>query len=452
MFHRDRGPMTEMSADKLARVNVLLSSLPGDMAERMCTAAAKGDPALGRLLTYCRLGAEESARRRFFEPLDPVSGDPGAHRPSRAYAPAALQQTIWSWLDEIAPDVTAAAREAASDFDTDAPGRLDGMRVRAAEVMVEQIHGLKDNPKAAKKLRARLEMTDFEPIENVASLLRAAPVTRAALDGLPAYIGEFTDELSASVRDRYETACDRDPDAAVWVLFLVMARMDRPWRLLRVFERIARREDDLLLSRTDMAEIGEALLLDAEHHLDGFAAAPQTVAEAEAAAGALADFAAVTVGMTREIGIRKDGAWGAKLFELRQRASENMTRLHRAALDAFKRATPEEGGLKRPVGPAPKSGEPGHERACALGRFLIITRDDSSRAAVGNAHQATLEEINERLERFADKLLYSIRSGTGDQVETLSARLEDVAGLMRETGAGEAAEIFLRRVAAARAA
>jgi hypothetical protein len=59
---------------------------------------------------------------------------------------------------------------------------------------------------------------------------------------------------------------------------------------------------------------------DAEHHLTGFATPPQTVRAGRGVPRrALTDFAAVTVGMTREIGIRKDGAWGQKLFELRSR-------------------------------------------------------------------------------------------------------------------------------------
>jgi hypothetical protein len=80
--------MSGLSADKIARVSALMASLPGDMAERMCAAARKADPALGRLLDYCRDGPDASARRLFFAPLADVSGEPGEDRPSRAYAPA----------------------------------------------------------------------------------------------------------------------------------------------------------------------------------------------------------------------------------------------------------------------------------------------------------------------------------------------------------------------------
>ena len=444
--------MTQLTKDKIKRVSALLQSMPGDMADRLCSAARQGDPVLGRLMDYCRAGPEESARRRFFEPLEAVSGDPETARPSRAYAPETLQRAVWSWLSTIAPEVMDPAHAAAQAFGADQPGRLDPERVKAAAAIYAALKAAEQDPKAAKKLRARLGVTDFEPVRHLAGLLRTAPATRAALDGVPVFIGEFTEDLSGLVRDRYETSADADPDAAVWFLFLVMARMDRPWRLLRVFERIARREDDLLVSRTDMAAIGDALLRDAEHHASGFATPPATLAEADAAVRALADFAAVTVGMTREIGIRKDGAWGKRMLELRQLASTNMERIHEAAREAFRRVTPEEGGLRVRITTPARPGEEGYERARALGRFLSKTRDDAGRAAVGNAHQGVIDEIRTRLETLADRLLISVRNSSPEESAAAAERLEDVAGLMASVGAEASSEVFLRRLAAACAA
>lgn len=444
--------MAGLSKDKIARISALIGALPGDMAERLCAAARAGDPALGRVLDYCREGRDASARRRFFAPLEDVSGEPEVNRPSRAYAPESLQVRVWEWLAEIAPAAVASANDAALDFEDDSPGRLDKDRVDAAASMLAALRAVSDAPKDAKKLRARLALEDFEPVRHLAGLLHAAPVTRAALEGLPSVITDFSESVSASVRDRYEEASEADPDAAVWVLFLVMARMERPWALLRVFEKIARRGDDLLVSRTDMAEIGDALLRDAEHHLTGFSAIPSTEDEAEAAAQALAQFAAATIGMTREIGIRKDGDWGKKLFELRTRASEQMTRIHEAARNAFRNATPEEGGARRNSGPPPGPGDEKYKHACALGAFLVATRDDAGRAAVGNGHLAVMEEVTSRLETFADKLLRTVTGGSGDDAEAAALRLEEITGLMRAIGAEQSAEVFLRRVAAARAA
>lgn len=444
--------MTRLTEEKAARIGALLAGLPGDMADRLCASAERGDAELGRLLDYCRRGAQDSARRRFFEPLETVSGDPQTTRPSRAYAPAALQRAIWDWLEQIAPRVGQAAHQAAADFSDDTPGRLDPARAEAAAAISQALNSAQADPRAARKLRARLGVDDFEPVRHLAGLLAAAPVTRQALDQLPRTIHDFSDELSVSVRDRYEAACEADPDAAVWVLFLIMARMERPWRLLRVFERIIRRGDDLLVSRTDMAEIGDALLDDAAYYLSHLARPVQTAPDAEAAARALSGFAAVTVGMTREIGIRKDGDWGRRLVDLRNRASEAMIALHAAARDAFRKATPEEGGLRQRVDQRPSPGEPAYEQAVALGHFLMATRDDAQRAAVGGAHQAIIEEITERLDALTTKLLRSLGSASGAEREAIALRLEHLSALLKAVGALEAARTCLRRVAAARAA
>lgn len=446
--------MGQLSEDKLGRVQALLASLPGDMADRLCAAANQGDPALGQLMTLCRDGADAVARRRIFQPLEPVSGDPETDRPSRAYTPVVLLEAIWAWLaDTVAPDMVEEVKARVSDLGRPAePGELDPIRTQLADTLLSAVGTAEADPKQAKKLRMRLGVEDLESVRNTAVLLRSSPVVRKALEGLPEHIPELTDALSANIRDRYEAASDGDPDAAVWLLFLLMARMDRPWRILRVFERIARREDDLLVSQTDMAGIGDALLLDAEHELKSFARPPETPDHAQHAVNGLKSFAAITVGMTREIGIRKDGDWGKHLFDLRGKASDQMTRIHEAARDAFWKATPEGGGLKRRISTPPKPEEPDFVKAQALGFFLIAAKDDAGRAAVGSAHSEVIADIRERLEAVGQEQLATLRSASPEEAESVQERLRDIALLMEAVGEHEAASVLLRRVAAARAA
>ncbi len=446
--------MAQLSAEKIKRVEGLLTTLPRSLVERLCGVAEQADPPLGRLLTLCRDGVAARARERFFAPLSPVSGDPETDRPSRAFTPDALQGVLWEWLkDTLSPDIAEDVAARVSDTEaSDTPGTLDDARISAAAVILEALDSAEADPKAAKKLRARLGVDDFEAVRRAAVILRSGKAIRRALDGLPAHIPDMTNALSTAIRDRYEAASEVDPDAAIWVLYFVMARMDQPWKLLRVFERIARRGDDLLVSQTDMAVIGDALLADAEHALKGFATAPQAEAEARAAAQALAGFAAITVGMTREIGIRKDGDWGKHLFEVRSRASDQMARIHDAARDAFKRATPEGGGLRTRINTPPSPGEPAFDRAAALGLFLILTKDDAGRAAVGNAHAEVITEIRERLESVSQDHLDGLRGSSEEEAETARERLREVAALMESIGERESAAVLLRRVAAARAA
>ncbi|XBQ16272.1 MAG: hypothetical protein ABL308_15135 [Oceanicaulis sp.] len=440
-----------LAPQKIDKLRALLSGLPGDMAARLCRAAGQGDPSLGRLLDYCRTDADSAARARFFAPLEPVSGRPGDDRPSRCWAPEGLQAKVWAWLSEdLAPDLIEQVRAASALHAADpAEGALDAYRRDAAGLIEKTIKSLAEEPKRDKRLKARLGVTEYDAVLRIASLLRSAPVLRDALAGLPDPIVDLTEKLSATIRDRYDAAVEADPDAAVWALFVIMARLDRPWRMLRVFERISHREDDLLVSQTDMSHIGEALLADAEHHLAGFAAAPATLAEAADAAQALADFSAVTVGMTREIGIRKDGAWGKRLYELRGRASAQMEQIFEIARDVLGRATPEAGGLKGRTGA--RDGENLPERARALARFLLLSRDDAGRAAVGGAHGRLVEEVGERLETAGAKTLEKLKSGEGDAAKAF-ARLEEIAALMEALGEHEAGQVLLRRSAAALAA
>lgn len=446
--------MGRLSEDKLERVQALVASLPGDMADRLCAAACQGDPALGQLMTLCRDGADAVARRRIFQPLKPVSGDPELDRPSRAYTPVALLDAIWAWLDEtVDPEGVKAVRAHVSELRRPLePGELDPVRLELANKLLDAIETAEADPKKAKKLRGRLGVESLDPVRNAAVLLRSSPVVRKALDGLPEHIPELTDAMSKTIRDRYEAASEGDPDAAVCLLFLLMARMDRPWRILRVFERIARREDDLLVSQTDMAGIGDALLVDAEHELKAFARPPETDEETQRAIKGLRNFAAITVGMTREIGIRKDGEWGQHLFDLRSKASDQMTRIHEAARDAFWAATPEGGGLKRRVGAPPRPEEPNFIRAQCLGQFLIAAKDDAGRAAVGSAHTDVIAAIRGRLEAVGQGQLAVLRNAGPEDGEDIQERLRDIALLMESVGEKEAAVVLLRRVAAARAA
>ena len=232
-----------------------------------------------------------------------------------------------------------------------------------------------------------------------------------------------------------------------------MARLTRPWRILRTFERIGHREDDFLLSRTDMSGIGDALLLDAEHHLEGFSKAPTTIKEAIQAAEALRDFAAVTVGMTREIGIRKDGGWGQKIIALRSTASSQMEAIHYRARRVFKpvMVLPKAGRLPTIDSP-PSQGSVRFEEALGMARFLYLTKDDASRAAAGGAHSQLLADLREQLEAIGNALLEHLRSGKMDCEPGPQQRIEDIALLLTELGASEEAGLLLRRVAAAQAA
>ncbi|WBQ11512.1 hypothetical protein L2D01_06945 [Hyphomonadaceae bacterium ML37] len=443
--------MGPLAPAKLDQLRGLLASLPGDMARRLCDMAAQADPALGRLLGNCLFDPDDLARERFFAPIAPLSGEPGSDRPAVSAAPVGLLRTLWTWMGEdLAPDIAVRARAAALDpAAPDRPGQLDPDRAAFARLMLDAFKHAEQDPRALKRLKTRLGVERFDEARDIAAMLRLAPVLRTALNGLAPVIHDPDDAQCVLIRDRYEAAAAADPDAGPWVLLLIMARFSRPWRILRVFERLTHRDDDLLVGRTDMALIGDVLLRDAAHHLAGFRAAPRSETEARAAAAALTAFAAITVGMSREIGIRKDGPWGKRIMDLRTRASEQMTAIHDASRRAVGRVLPEADKTRRRYA-LPR--EEDMEQAQALCMFLALTRDDAGRAAVGSAHNGVIAELANAFEHAGQGALDALRSPDESHREAGAARLHQIAGLMQALGQGEAGAVLLRRGAAALAA
>ncbi len=443
--------MGPLAPAKLQQLRGLLASLPGDMAQRLCAMAAEADPALGRLLGDCLVDPDALARERFFSPIAPLSGEPGSDRPAVSVAPMALLATLWTWMgEELAPDIVARAVASVKDPGApDEPGQLDPDRAAFAGLMLDAFKRAEDDPRALKRLKTRLGVERFDEARDIAAMLRLAPVLRAALTGLAPVIDDPDDAQCVLIRDRYEAVAAADADAGPWVLLMIMARFSRPWRILRIFERLTHRDDDLLVGSTDMAIVGDVLLRDAAHHLAGFRKAPRSEDEARAAASALTAFAAITIGMSREIGIRKDGPWGKRIMDMRARASEQMAAIHEASRRAVGRVLPEAGKGRRSYAP-PREADLDEAKAHCL--FLALARDDAGRAAVGSAHNGVIAELTAAFEYAGQGALDALRSPVQEQREAGHMRLHQIAGLMQALGQGEAGSVLLRRGAAALAA
>ena len=445
--------MGPLSAEKVEKLSMLLAHMPVERVDSLVDLASEMDPGMARMLEFCRYGAEGAACRQFFLPLSDAIGDRTVIEPSRALIPEALLVPLWSWIStDLDPDAAAQAMDAASTFSQDLDDEdLDEARSNVARHILETLDQLKEEPRESKRLRHQLGVTDFEQVRSIAGLLMSVTALREALDGLPDEIETMDDEVCAELRDRYEQAIEELPESGVWVLLMTMARVHKPWRMLRVFERIARREDDFLLTHTDMSVVGEALLSDAEFYLKGFKDTPKSPEQVEASVQAVTQFAAVTVGMTREIGIRKDGAWGKRLFELRNAASQQMELIHEEARRLFHKALPETAPRRR-TRVLPHPGDPEFDEAEAVCDFLYRVKDDAARAAVGNAHAHLLDEFREISEKLAEDILARLRRSVSDDVAADRGRLREVTRFLDVLGLQEAGEVLLRRAAAVQAA
>ena len=178
----------------------------------------------------------------------------------------------------------------------------------------------------------------------------------------------------------------------------------------------------------------------------------ETLAEADTAGHALADFVRTSVGMTREFGIRKDGRWGKTLFAIRANASASLEEFFKHVEKTFSRAVPHPGkghrGMARPE-PLPRADR--IERAEADLRFLAISGEWASQAAVGGAQKHVADMVRDELDECARALLEILRTAEGDAAELAAEGLELIVRYMRAFKDEENAELIHRRAVAVRA-
>lgn len=332
------------------------------------------------------------------------------------------------------------------------PNQQQVWRNQAAAKLDELLTASASKKGEQKKLIDALGAAYPEDLGDIACLLRNDEALHLELSKLPKKIPSFSEELVTQVRNAYDRICSDAPDASLWLLKIVTARLERTAQIFRAVEKIGKRLDDALVSKTDLADIGDLVLSNAEFFASRFAQPPKTLQEAETAGQAVAEYVAVTVGMTREFGIRKDGRWGKTLFGIRSRASESLEGFFKHVEKTFSRALPHPAkghrGLAKP-GAMPDAARIAQAEADL--RFLALTGEWASQAAVGSAQKHAADFVREEMDECARALLEILRTAEGIDSDQASEAIALCVRYMRAFKDDENAHLIQRRAVAVRA-
>lgn len=385
-----------------------------------------------------KAGDEASARRfRIFAEVTGTSDLPPTHA---RFSPDDIA-AIHSLTDQLAPP---------SDFgDEAAMGRWRQETASAIEQVIE-------HAATEKSEKRRLEDTfgkDFEALlGDAVCLLQNDNTLYAALKPFPPVIDDVTPEIVTQARDTYDRICNDAPSASLWFLKILTARLAKTAQIFRIVAKIGGRSDDSLVSKTDLADIGDLVLATADFHAGKFQKPPTNLEEARLAGDAVAAFVKVSVGMTREFGIRKDGHWGKTLFAIRARASAALEEFFKQAEKTFPRALPHpvkgQRGLAKP-GPLPKPETIVLAEASLC--LLAATSDWASQAAVGSSQKHAADFVRAEMDECARDLLEILRAAEGDDADKAAEAIDLIVRYLRAFDDDENADLIQRRSVAVRA-
>jgi hypothetical protein len=443
-----------------SRLLTFWSSLPTGIRNQLLTvsqAAASADPSsqqLYEILSGLEGEAEQDSRlahSRFYFPMENLIGDPAIDPPSRAYFTPQFLDSLWNWFDEASGGTFA--KEASADDSLAWSDSWTQRRETYGNKLSDFIKAAEGDRKAESRLVAMWGAGGSERANDAAILLiHGAALARAAKD-FPDEISDLNPDLCTRLRDAHEAFSESAAEAGLWLLLIVMARLKKTAQIFRAIEKIGRRGDDLLVSKTDLATVGDAVFSDAEHYAARLKQIPESMDAARSAADGLAHYTSITVGMTREFGIRKDGRWGKQLFGLRSQVSTDLEKIFSSVDKALSKALPEpRKGHRGALVPQELPDETIIESACAKLYFVASAGEWATQAAVGSIQKKTEELAIATIDECFSALITLVQHTQGDEQVLASKGLEVIARLTEAVGQDENAALIRRRSAAALAA
>jgi hypothetical protein len=249
----------------------------------------------------------------------------------------------------------------------------------------------------------------------------------AARAAFPKPVAALSEEQLFEARAIYARASEEANDAAPYVLLLIAARMEAPWRALPLAQHIARAEDDTLAHAREDAELVLESLFDdleaAARQLERDADDDLDAEEAAASLDHFADFAAGLIGEARAAG---DAVTASRAEACRDIALAALARFCEQAIASVRKTQPvrHAGGSSRLKALRPdveRPLEPGAEaRACAAAKFLAGAGGLAERLGRADAVASLVADACAEARRYAGDLVIEIRAGEG--ADRISAR------------------------------
>jgi hypothetical protein len=372
---------------------------------------------------------------------------------------------VWAWLMDSAlpeqgPDLVKHIAKATLDRNEPLKTKLtEVLQHEAAKAIAAAVTAAPRGSQGAARLAAVLGGDDVLEDMREMGLLLAHPAALTPFRALvPQGFADLTDGTIVAFRQLYDQCVQDAPELGAYTVILAMNRLARPWEAMALVRAVSRQSQDRLLTETDMGFAGELLIADLETLAAEAAAMRPETFDAQTLARVLERMAAASAGMARELSIKRDGKWGARIQKARALAANGthalLGRAAREVLAAFpamRVGVFAKGPRKPDLSHAPDPARVA--TALRWTELMAAVRPASQGLGYQSSLQAAYDEIEGVLRQHAEAVLSEMRTAADAEIRSIGAAfIEAQAQIAANLFGQEAASLLRRRAAAAAAA
>ncbi len=396
--------------------------------------------------------------RLFTAPFEDFLFDGERKEKEAGLIPRSSVEPMWNWITkELIPDtlpsMLARVETHIASGDKEALRAAVTVLLQAAGVaMTAAMTRCETDTKfanaTAKQLGGYDVVADAREVADVFTILDEMQEMQASV---PRHITAFDDRMVSDVRDLYDVLYEKDPDRAIYLALAVMGRLDCQWQILRLARKVAQKNDDTMISRTDFSILGERLIRRLEMIAASFENLRPGLSDLEDLRLRIIEFSELSKGITREIELLRIGNWGQRLLKARNVIST-------AISDEFAHY-PKDLGAALPlqrIGGFGRSGprrvdishKPDEEKLARFRRelkFVQQTKDLAQSIGAQAAYDKLLPELEAFMVTYEDAILEEMRHCEADLGDNAESYLEFAAEVSQQlTGQAGAATLLKR--------
>jgi len=364
---------------------------------------------------------------------------------------------MWTLLQELEPERLRALcdsfTQAQKSGDHGATGEISRrLWQTAAEALSEPLRKAASDTDAYKNFAERVggsrRAEDLREIQAVLSIGDRVEHVKALLPRRP--IRRLSDEDITLVSRVYEEIAAKKQGREVFLLMVVLGRLEQKYELMKIIRNFSPKMDDTLAVSTELRTAGDLVIDALESDADMIHNAAADAQDEDGLMRLAHRYANNFNGITSEIGIRRDGEWGRRMFASRTKVSEAIEQsLLAAAASKVLSVLPHTNGSKGVIVTTPDFSTGIDHKAYLVAERRARAVAESARMSehlgVANSAGQTVEILKRELNRYGSMLLKELPNTNPAHVDNARNHLFTTVTLLELVAKTNEADTLRRR-------